>query len=259
MAHPPDALAAPAVAPEPTVPVLTEEPPAAIDPGELKRPPNLQEYAELAPQGAARLLALADLLESRGALQRALLAWERVLDLSPATADQARTAIAAIKRVRPTLPAWNQDRAAAITITLRATTSKKSATTLTPALAQTARDLERAAAGILKVTTIVTTTSGNLTTSKAAPVTLWLKGPNKSSSATTTLSFTPGSTKSLPDDLLKKVFVLVCGQLRHDPSLTSPVVMSAGENPLDALSCHITRLCWQRLGTDLNRPQKKHE
>ena len=203
--HPDNAVAVPAGAVEPAPPPPEELKPAIVL-GDLSSPPTLQEYAEFAPKGAAHLLDLAALLEAEGEFQRALLAWERVLDTGKADATQAGTAIAASQRLRPTLPAWNTDRAKAIAITLHAGTSSKNAKTLTPVLEETAREMERASAGILKVTAIVTSGRGRLTATTPVPVALWLAGPTKGSVSTAVRSFTVGSPKSLRDDLLKTVF-----------------------------------------------------
>ena len=85
-----DAISVPIVkAPEP--PPIVEEP--EIDLGDLTTPATVQSYGELSPQGAAHLIELATGLEKKGEFQRALLAWERVIDLAPADAAQAATAI----------------------------------------------------------------------------------------------------------------------------------------------------------------------
>jgi len=255
--HPDNAVSVPAAAPDPATPPAPEEPKPTLVLGDFSTPPGLQEYAEFAPKGAAHLMDLAVLLEAEGESQRALLAWERVLDTGKADEGQTTAAIAAIKRLRPTLPAWNTDRSKVITITLHAGTGKKNAKALTPIVEETARELERASAGILKVTATVTVGRGSLSATAPAPVALWLAGPGKGAVSTPVRSFTVGSLKTLHDDLLKTVFLLVSGYLAHESSQAPPAALTAGDKPLDALTYQITRRKWQELGTSLNRPPKK--
>jgi len=249
---PDDTVAVPAVVAETTPPPPVEEPKPTIVLGDLNSPPTLQEYSDLAPKGAAHLMDLAGLLETEGAFQRALLAWERVLDMGQADASQASTAIAAIKRLRPTLPDWNTERAGAIAITLHAGTGKKFAKTLTPVLEKTARELESASSGILKVTATITTGRDRRSTTGRAPMVIWFTGPKKNSASTAVLTFSVGSPQSLGDDLLKTVALLVRSYLGE----TSYVTAATGDNPLATLNSHITRRNWQELGTRLNCPSK---
>ena len=89
-----------------------------------------KHYGERSPQGAAHLIELATALEEASEPRRALLAWERVMDLTKPDETQAATAISSIKRLRPTLPDWNPKPETAIAITLHASTGKKLAKSL---------------------------------------------------------------------------------------------------------------------------------
>ena len=216
---------------------------------------------------------MAGLLEAKGENQRALLAWERVLDTAQPDAPQTLLASAAILRLRPTLPDWNKDRAAVLAITLHAGANKKTVKSLTPVLEEIARELEHASAGILKVTATVTTTATTVAATKRgqpqppppppppppAPVTLWLTGPTKKSSTTAALPCTADSPKSLRDELLKTLNLIIHDQLAHAAVQTPPAATANAANPLDTLRARITRACWQELGSRLNRPQAKHE
>ena len=257
--HPDNAVAVPAGPVEPATPPVVDEPKPPIVLGDFSVPPTLREYAEFAPKGAAHLMELAALLVTEGESQRALLAWERVLDTSKADEGQTSAAIAAIKHLRPTVPIWNPDRAKAMAITLHASTGKKNAKTLTPIIEETAREMERASAGILKVTATVTAGRDNLGAKAPAPVALWLAGPGKGAVSTPVRSFTVGSQKTLRDDLQKTVFLLVGGYPARDGSQPASAAMTAADKPLDALTYQITRLQWQELGTALNRPPKKDD
>jgi hypothetical protein len=256
--HPIEAQPLPLVE-EPTPPPPAEPPPPAIDLGDLQRPPTLHEYAERATKGAAHLIELAGLLEAKGATSRALLAWERVLDSTQPDDRQTRQAIAAILRLRPTLPDWNTDHSATIAICLHASTSKKNVKTLTPLIDQVARDLEHASAGILKVTATTSTTFKRVNPSAPAPVNLWLTGPTKKSASTAVLPCTAESPKVLRDALLGTIDILVHDYLGQGAIHTPPPTTTDAKNPLDPLCARISRLCWQELGSRLNRPAAKNE
>ncbi len=252
-----DAISVPAVAKEPEPPPVVEEPEPEMDLGDLTTPPTLQNYGEISPQGAAHLSELATGLEKKGEFQRALLAWERIVDLTTADAAQVATAISSIKRLRPTLPPWNTEPKTAIQITLHAGTAKKQATALTPILEGVARDLEAASSGIVKVTATVTPGKASKTAKGPTPVALSLAGPDKKSPATETLSFTVDSPETLRADILKTVFQLVRSHLGRATKYTVPAVLAEGEDPQGALNFRVTRLCWSEFAAALNLPPVK--
>ena len=249
-----DAISVPATAPPPP-PV--EPPKAVVELGDLTNPPSLQDYRVRSKEGSAHLIELATLLEEKKEFQRALLTWERVIDLTHPDEGQAATAISAIKRLRPTLPDWNAKPETAITLSLRAGTAKNGAKTLTSTLEGVARDLERASSGIVKIKTTVTAGKISSITQGPAPVAIWLAGPEKKSVSTEVRSFTTDSPDTLRDDILKTVFLLIQSHLGRATAYTPPAGLAAGESPQDALSFRVTRLCWSEFATTLNQPPKK--
>ena len=249
-----DAISVPVAAPPPP-PV--EPPKAVVELGDLMNPPSLQDYRVRSKEGSAHLIELATLLEEKEEFQRALLAWERVIDLTHPDEGQAANAISAIKRLRPTLPDWNAKPETAITLSLRAGTAKNGAKTLTSTLEGVARDLERASSGIVKIKTTVTAGKISSITQGPAPVAIWLAGPEKKSVFTEVRSFTTDSPDTLRDDILKTVFLLIQSHLGRATAYTPPAGLAAGESPQDALSFRVTRLCWSEFATTLNQPPKK--
>lgn len=254
---PVDAIAKAAETPPAPPPPLPEVPKPVIELGDLESPPVLHEYADIADKGAAHLIDLAVLLETEGEFQRALLAWERVIDSTKPDETQAISATSAIKRLRSAIPDWNKDPASAIAITLQAGTGKKTAKLLTPVLEQAARDIELASAGLLKVKAAITAGKDRKADTGPAPVALWLAGPAKGSRSTEVLSFTVGTPESLTEEINKTVFQIIRGYLTRAIQLTPPVAIEEGEKPLDALGSHITRRQWRDLGTVLNQPAPK--
>ena len=247
-----------------SVPVVVEPPPPpppppkpVIDLGDLSRPPALQNYGEISPKGADHLIELARALEEKGEFQRALIAWERVIDLTKPDAAQSATAISAIKRLRPTLPDWNTKPETAIQIQLQASASKKLVKTLTPILEGVARELERASSGIVKIKTTVTPGKTSNSSKAPTPVAVWLSGSGKKPPSTDVLSFTVDAPEKLRDEISKTVFLLVRAYLTKSTAYTPPADVVAGENPMDALTFRITRLGWSDFATSLNPPPKK--
>ncbi len=253
-----DAISVPVLAKEAPPPPVEEAKPA-IDLGDLTTPPTLRNYAELAPKGSAHLIELATGLEEKGEFQRALLAWERVIDSTQADDRQAAAAISAIKRLRPTLPDWNAQPEAAIPITLHAGTSKKLAEDLVPILEGVARDLGMASSGTVKVTAKVTVGKTGIRVKGPTPVALWLAGPDPKSTSTEVLSFTVDSPDSLRQDILKNAFLLVRSHLGRAATYTPPAGLADGENPLGALVFRVSRLCWSEFASALKLPPKKGE
>ncbi len=253
-----DAISVPVLIPPPAPPPPpVEKPKPVIELGDLKAPPTLQSYAEQSPKGSEYLIALANVLEQKGEFQRALLAWERVIDSTKPDESQAGVALAAIKRLRPTLPDWSAKPATSIVIALHAGTGKKLAKTLTPVLEAVARDLEKASSGIVKVKATVDIGKTSSATKGPTPVALWLAGTDKKPSSTEVLSFTVDAPDALRQDILKTVYLLVRSHLSRSTAHTPPPGLSAHEDPQDALHYRITRLGWRDFATSLTLPPKK--
>ena len=254
-----NAISPPVIAPPPPPPPPppVELPKPIIELGDLTTPPGLQDYGVRSSKGSTHLMELATLLEEKSEFERALLAWERVLDLTYPDASQTFTTLSAIKRLRPKLPDWNAKPETSITICLRAGTSKKLAKTLPPILERVARDLERASSGIVKIKTSVTVGKISSSTKGPAPIAIWLAGRDKKSVSTEVRSFTAKSPDTLRDDILNTVFQLIQSHLRRSTAYTPPADLTSGESIQDALTFRITRLCWSEFATALNLPPKK--
>lgn len=251
-----DAISVPTALLQPELTPVVESKPA-IDLGDLSVPPNLISYTDHASQGPAHMIELAKALEEKGEFQRALFAWERVIDLTHPDETQAALAISSIKRLRPTLPDWNTSASTMTTITLHAGTGTKLAKTLTPILEGVARDLERASSGIVKVKAVVTTGKSGTTVKGPAPVAIWLAGADQKSTSTDVLSFTVASPEALRETIMKNVFLLVRSQLTRGGTYTPPAALADKESPQDALNFRITRLCWSEFAISLDLTPKK--
>ncbi|MEO0018351.1 MAG: hypothetical protein RLZZ522_1634 [Verrucomicrobiota bacterium] len=235
-----------------------------------KRNPSLDTYADRSAKGSRHLIELGTLVEASGDRQRGLLAWERVLDSTKAPATHLSAALAAVKRLRPLVPAWSASHAP-FPVVLHLDTSARFEEMLTPIAAELAAELEQASAGILQVSAAVTTgrnsstktakpikpsrstRSSRSTKTPATPIVLWLSGPAEVP-AVETLSFTVAKPENLHPDLLRNLFKATCKQLADHDEFTPPAVPPKTEAPLEALSFRITRLRWLQLGQALNPP-----
>lgn len=242
--------------PQPTAPPpppQVEEIKPNIDAGDLNAPPTLAEFKDLAEKGASHYTELAVMLEVEGEFQRALLAWERVLDFGSPNGAQAAAAIASIARLRPTLPDWNPEPTTGIPIVLRASAGSKTVKQVESLLANCADELEKSSSGILRVSSKITPgKTVKRSAANPAPIAVWLTGPDKNSQSTEVLSFTLAKTDSLQDELKKTIFELVRAHLATH-AVRKIIPLPAGGSAENGLNSHITRLDWQKLGSALNQ------
>jgi hypothetical protein len=244
---------------DPIPPPEVLEPKPPIDLGDLKTDPVLDEYSDLVGKGADHLIDTAVLLETEGEFQRALLAWERVLDSGKPGPTQIAAAVQAIKRLRPTLPEWNSDPGKRIAVVLHAGTGRRTSTALKPALEAVARDIEKASSGILQVSSKITVGKESRRTTHPTPVALWLAGAADKSRSTEVLSFTVSANDQLTDDLARTAFQVICGFAGRGIQRNPPPGLFEGESVTEALGSHITRMLWRDLGLRLNHPPEKSE
>ncbi len=227
-----------------------------IDLGDFARAPKLAEYRKDASMGADSLVDLAERLEAAGQAQRALLAWERVLDSAPAQEAQTLAAITAVQRLRSGLSDWKAMPEDAIAITLHAGTGKTTAALLEPVLTQIASEMSQSSAGILKISAKVAAGNDIPESLGPPPVALWFAGEGEEPLSTEILSFTVGAPENLRADVLATLSKLLRGYLARTSSLTIPEVSAPDGTPETSSTPHITRLAWRELGTRLTRVRK---
>ena len=123
-----------------------------IDPGEPDAPATLSTYGEHAGQGAGAFITLAIHLEEQRGNSRALLAWERVIDVChEATPTERDAALAGVRRLRPLVAMWNTDPEAALPVVLEASVpSSVQADALEEVLTKCCHELGRHSSGIIK-------------------------------------------------------------------------------------------------------------
>ncbi|QTN31697.1 hypothetical protein HZ994_04950 [Akkermansiaceae bacterium] len=243
------------------IPLPDSEPalpdPIRIDPvelGDIQSPPQLDSYSDRAPEGAAKLIALARALEGEGAFQRALLAYERVLDLSQADPEETKSALSAITLLRPTLPRWNSQKEAALPVLIHVGTGEKFADVLPEILGQISSDLGTASSGLLDFSFKLNIGRSIRSTDAPTPVAVWITGAGENAPSTDVLSFTTDNPEALAADLLKTSFNLIRAHLAKSASYNP--APEALDDPMAAINSNITRLLWREFGTILNPPQE---
>jgi hypothetical protein len=250
--HPEDGKPAPAGTTQPLEPLPDPPTAPAIDPGDLKGSPTLALYRDDPPANAGDLLKLSSSLEAMGETQRALLAAERVIDSSKPDEEQMRTAVGIIRRLRPQLPDWNADPAASLPVTLHAGTGKSTAILLEPLLRELAGEIERASAGILKVTANVASGRDIPEDIGPPPVAIWLAGPDGGTRSTEVISFTVLSPETLRDEMAGSLLELLRSHIGRTTDLRIPQSEADPADPAGGLRSHVTRLVWLELGKKLN-------
>lgn len=230
----------------------TQGRPIILRPDELTRPPTLADFRNHAKAGARSFIELAQSLERSGDPQRALLAWERVIDSTKPDEDQAKAAIQRIQVLRQQLPLWNPNPEDATPIVLHAGTGARTAKQIQPLLEESARHLESASSGILKVNVDIAAGIDDLTSTGSTPVALWLSGPGEATRSTYIGSIAVDTNGKPDEDLSQSLFRILRGYVDRELALTPPIAPEHSASIADAFKHHITRHAWQELGKTLN-------
>lgn len=230
--------------------------PPPLNLGNLSVSPALSAYRSQAEKDPAKTQAIAAALEAKGTFQRALLAWERMIDTAKADDAQQAAAFSAIRRLRPTLPAWNIDPAATMPIRIHLGTSPSVSSKIQPVLNETANLLAMASSGIIKVEPVLTVGKQALQKGGSPPVAVWLSGPTDQSQTTDVLSFpAPSNPDQIRQILLRTIFRLTTTHLARLPQIAAPTAPPETENPVESLTFRITRLEWWEFANSLSRLQ----
>lgn len=219
-----------------------------IEFGDLQISPGLDEYRSHAELGAPALFDLAQRLQNAGHVQRAVLAYERVQDSSPAGSSIQEKSERALVNLKATLPMWNPDPAAAVPVQIHL---------------DTARPPESLTGTITTLTELVVIGSGNQcqptfhirsspvpsTPLPALPVAVWMtvpgEDPEKPSLAVVTV--TPRTDSELDGRLTHGLYRLLVRRITSVGNLTPPPPLLQGEDPENALINKVTRLAWKEI------------
>jgi hypothetical protein len=245
------------------------KPPPVIDPGDPHAPAELDAFREHAAKGPRALMELAIHLEEQSGNARALLAWERVLDSTQPDDTQRQAAEAAIRRLRPLVPAWSVDPLAAKPLTLEVALNVGPAPEgLETVLEEVARVSGEAASGLVSFEPRLEVpapppkpaartrkpTAAAAPEAETAPATLsiqiLLEGESTASTGLIELPL-PADPADVKRELFLAVYRLIASQLAATTNLNPPAPLDQDEDPAAALAVGVTRLSWSGFGKSL--------
>jgi len=219
--------------------------------GDLLQAPSLSEYGTLGDKGAEAMIQLATFLETKAEYQRALLAWERVIDTSAPNAEQRNLAVRAIQRLRNTMPPWNPDPKADISLTLHAGATLKDKKILIAALEAAAAVITDASGNVLIVKTKASFGKSSGIKTPRIPVAIWFSRPPSQKDGpipeTPPISFMadPKQPEVLSKQVAAGVYSLLRTHLTSETSFSPLPEYPDGVQPNDLLKHHVTRLMWR--------------
>lgn len=246
----------PPISPKPMV--QAEQEITQLPTGNFLHSPALSEYGTLDDVDTDAMIRLASLLENQGQVQRALLAWERVIDTSKSTANDRSLAVSAIKRLKPTLPPWNPDPEAEMAITLCVGATPKNDEVLIKAIKTAADTITKASGFILNVKTKVSIGRARTPRTPRIPVAIWfsseINGKNNPT-GTPPISFMadPQQEKMLVAQIEAGIYALVRAHLAANTSFSPLPEYPAGAKPDELVKLHITRLMWREFAASMKK------
>jgi hypothetical protein len=233
----------------PTGPVQPK--PEMLPTGNLQHSPSLSEYGTHGDHGGEAMVQLATNLETKGELQRALLAWERVIDTADPSDDERKLAVTAIKRLKTTLPPWNPDPIGDIELTLHAGATLRDKEALQEALSMAAGVISEASGNVIMVKTKASIGKSRGIKTPRIPIAIWFSRPGTTSSSpraeTPPISFMadPNQKDMLASQIEAGVYALLRAHMAAETSFSPLPEYPSGVRPDDLLKQHITRLMWR--------------
>jgi hypothetical protein len=237
------------------MPNAEAEPQAAAEPtlkpedfGDLSVSPGLDCYLAMAERGAAIMIDLATQLEIKGETQRALLAWERVLDATEADAAQQDTARKAVLRLRTQVPLWNVDPISTRQLVLLAGCDRERAKAIEPILQEMVASLLDISSGLVECKLELQAGAKPDPAKPRQPIALSFRGSSAGAPASKTLTL-PTLPESLPEQ--KNLLRLQCYKLIRDGISSQANLRPLAEPPTGSdaeslLRGAITRRTWSQ-------------
>ncbi len=217
--------------------------------GDLEASPGLDTYRSFAESNDPdRLFELSSTLRARGQFQRALLAFERIIDTSKAESTTLDEAAKGIETLAPTLPSWNVDPTTEISLILHLGTAKGASDNLKSALLQVATLIRASSSDLLEITPKISTNRSN-TAVEDSPISIWISTNEKDSPTTPVISLSPSADQDQAiDGISLAVFKTVRSQLNALGYPSPPSFQASGK---DLLTTYITRLMWRDFAKSL--------
>lgn len=227
------------------------------DLGDFAVLPALDAYSWIAETEGSKMVVMATELESMGQYQRALLAWERVIDHCEVNQDQGELALRSIIRLKASLPQWNVDPLGALPLNLEIAANKNLITSLKEYHIKLLDLLKQASSGLIipNIEWVVTPLPEIVNASAPnASVALTLTGQQTKlmRSKTLIVSLTADNQNSAEKILLDAVYKLLRDMIRSKADLKAPFAPTATFGSEVLISQAITRWSWQELARTMN-------
>lgn len=213
--------------------------------GDVTVSPALDCYHALATRGASVMSDVATQLEVRGEIQRALLAWERLVDSTDANSSQLEVARKAIQRLRGETPMWNVDPSASVPVFFHVSCDRLRGKALEPTLQQIVALMNQAGSGVFHLELKLQIGSKAALGSPPQPVAFWFSGTMNEAGMSKTVSIPlVDSPREVQQRLiLLAVYKLVRESLLNQRDVRLPVDPQ-GQDPALLLESAVTRRAW---------------
>jgi len=235
----------------PTSSAAAKNQPETLPTGDLNLAPSLSEYGTYGDKGAEAMIKLATYLETKAEFQRALLAWERVIDTSNPSDEERQLAVRAIQRLRGAMPPWNPDPTADISLTLHAGATLKDKKMLEDALKMAAGLIDEASGNVVTVDTKASIGKGTGIKTPRIPIAIWFTRPSTTADGapaeTPPISFMadPKQPELLTSQVEAGVYALLRTHMAAETSFSPLPEYPSGVQPDDLLKFYVTRLMWR--------------
>ena len=233
-----------------TPPEISED-----DLGDLAASPGLTTYRTFARENSPdHLFELSSILRARGEFQRALLAFERVIDTCDPGPEALSEAAGGIAALTSNLPRWNIDPTAQTPLNLHLSTASKASDALKKAILKVALTIHESSGDQLEIIPMITS-RGKKETSENPSIALWLATTEDkpSSSPVITIRLSPGETDHFPEIALA-VFNAIRSHLTQQGYPKPSESKASGQ---ELLSQQMTRLMWQDFAQSLYSQKQK--
>lgn len=247
------------------LPNAEAEPQAAAEPtlkpedfGDLSVSPGLDCYVLMAERGAAIMIDLATQLEIKGETQRALLAWERVLDSTEADAAQQDTARKAVLRLRAQVPLWNVDPIATRHLCLTVSCDRERAKVIEPLLQEMVASVSDISSGLVECKLELQAGAKPDPAKPRQPIALWFRGTSADAPVSKTLIL-PTLPDGLPEQknlLLLQIYKLIRDGVSQQTNFRPLIEPTGGADAESLLRGAITRRVWSQWAESMATPTR---
>lgn len=189
---------------------------------------------------------LATQLEARGEIQRALLAWERIVDSTDADSSQLEAARKAIHRLRGETPLWNVDPTSGVAVLLNVSCDRERGKALEPTIQQAVALMNQSASGLINLQLKLQIGPKARAGAPPQPVALWFSGTMNDAvmSKTVSIPLTDVSAEMQQRQILSSVYKLLRESMQGRKDLR-PLLDPQGQDPAVLLENAVTRRAWE--------------